>query len=38
MGTPVRVSSSEDSSPGAAITMPPLKLRDFSFTSLSDAV
>lgn len=38
MGTPVRVSSSEDSSPGAAITMPALKLHDFSFTSLSDAV
>jgi predicted Zn-dependent protease len=38
MGAPVRVSASEDSSPGAAITMPPLKLHDFSFPSLSDAV
>ncbi|MGI8547518.1 MAG: TldD/PmbA family protein [Gemmatimonadaceae bacterium] len=38
MGTPVRVSASEDSSPGSAIIMPPLKVRDFTFTSLSDAV
>lgn len=38
MGTPVRVSASEDSSPGNAVTMPPLKLRDFTFTSLSDAI
>lgn len=38
MGTPVRVSSSEDSSPGAAIIMPPIKAHDFTFTSLSDAV
>ncbi len=38
MGTPVRVSASEDSSPGNAIIMPPLKLRDFTFTSLSDAI
>ena len=37
-GAPVRVSASEDSSPGAAIIMPPLKVRDFNFTSLSDAV
>ena len=37
-GTPVRVSASEDSSPGQSIVMPPLKVRDFSFTSLSDAV
>jgi predicted Zn-dependent protease len=37
-GTPVRVSASEDSSPGEAIIMPPLKVRDFNFTSLSDAV
>ena len=37
-GTPVRVSASEDSSPGGAIIMPPLKVRDFNFTSLSDAV
>jgi len=38
MGAPVRVSASEDSSPGAAIIMPPLKIHDFNFTSLSDAV
>jgi predicted Zn-dependent protease len=37
-GAPVRVSASEDSSPGAAIIVPPLKVRDFNFTSLSDAV
>jgi predicted Zn-dependent protease len=37
-GAPVRVSASEDSSPGAAVIMPPLKIRDFNFTSLSDAV
>jgi len=37
-GTPVRVSASEDSSPGGAIIMPPLKIHDFNFTSLSDAV
>ncbi len=37
-GAPVRVSASEDSSPGAAIIMPPLKIHDFNFTSLSDAV
>jgi predicted Zn-dependent protease len=38
MGRPVRVSASEDGSPGAAIIMPPIKARDFNFTSLSDAV
>jgi predicted Zn-dependent protease len=38
MGASVRVSASEDSSPGAAIIMPPLKVHDFNFTSLSDAV
>lgn len=38
MGTPVRVSASEDSSPGSAIIVPPIKVRDFTFTSLSDAV
>ncbi|MDQ6736246.1 MAG: TldD/PmbA family protein [Gemmatimonadota bacterium] len=37
-GAPVRVSASEDSSPGAAVIMPPLKIHDFNFTSLSDAV
>jgi predicted Zn-dependent protease len=38
MGRPVRVSASEDGSPGPAIIMPPVKARDFNFTSLSDAV
>jgi predicted Zn-dependent protease len=38
MGRPVRVSASEDGSPGAAIVVPPVKARDFTFTSLSDAV
>ena len=38
MGRPVRVSASEDGSPGAAIVVPPVKARDFNFTSLSDAV
>ena len=38
MGRPVRVSASEDGSPGAAIVVPPVRARDFNFTSLSDAV
>jgi predicted Zn-dependent protease len=38
MGRPVRVSASEDGSPGAAVVVPPIKARDFNFTSLSDAV
>jgi predicted Zn-dependent protease len=38
MGVPVRVSASEDGSPGQAIIVPPLKVKDFNFTSLSDAV
>jgi predicted Zn-dependent protease len=38
MGRPVRVSASEDGSPGAAMVVPPVKARDFTFTSLSDAV
>jgi predicted Zn-dependent protease len=38
MGRPVRVASSEDGSPGQAIVVPPIKARDFTFTSLSDAV
>lgn len=38
MGRPVRVSASEDGSPGQAIVVPPIKARDFNFTSLSDAV
>ena len=38
MGKPVRVSSSEDGSPGFGVVVPPIKARDFNFTSLSDAV
>ena len=38
MGRPVRVSASEDGSPGFAVLVPPIKVRDFTFTSLSDAV
>jgi predicted Zn-dependent protease len=38
MGRPVRVSASESGSPGGAVVVPPLKARDFTFTSLSDAV
>ena len=38
LGTSVRVSAREDGGPGQAITVPSLKVRDFDFTSLSDAV
>ncbi len=38
MGEPVRVSPSESSSLSAAVIVPPIKARDFSFTSLSDAI
>ncbi len=38
MGVPERVSASEGGDPGQAIMVPPIKVRDFSFTSLSDAV
>jgi len=38
MGRPVRVSATESGGPGTAIIVPPIKVRDFSFTSLSDAV
>lgn len=38
LGTPVRVSASEDGSPDGVIIMPPVKANDFTFTSLSDAV
>ena len=38
MGRPVRVSASEAGGPGSAVIVPPLKVRDFTFTSLSDAV
>ena len=38
LGPSVRVSASEDGSPGFAIVVPPIKAHDFNFTSLSDAV
>jgi len=38
MGAPVRVSASEGGEPGQAIVVPPIKVRDFNFTSLSDAI
>ena len=38
MGTPVRVSPSESSGLSSAVWVPPLKVRDFTFSSLSDAV
>jgi predicted Zn-dependent protease len=38
MGVPVRVSASESGGPGQAVVVPPLTVRDFTFTSLSDAV
>lgn len=38
MGIPERVSASEGGEPGQAIMVPPIKVRDFNFTSLSDAV
>lgn len=38
MGRPERVSASEAGGPGQAISVPPLKVRDFTFTSTSDAI
>jgi predicted Zn-dependent protease len=38
LGRPERVSSSESGNAGNAVMMPPIKARDFNFTSLSDAV
>jgi predicted Zn-dependent protease len=38
MSRPVRVSASEAGGPGLAIVVPAIKVRDFNFTSLSDAV
>jgi predicted Zn-dependent protease len=35
VGRPVRLSGTEG---GGAVIMPPVKVRDFNFTSLSDAV
>lgn len=38
MGEPVRVSSSESGGLSQPVWVPPIKARDFTFTSLSDAV
>ena len=38
MGRPERVSASESGGPGQAIMVPALKVRDFNFTSTSDAI
>jgi predicted Zn-dependent protease len=38
MGRPTRVSASEAGGVGQGVVVPPLKVRDFNFTSLSDAV
>ncbi|MGK2935778.1 MAG: TldD/PmbA family protein [Gemmatimonadaceae bacterium] len=38
MGAPMRVNSSESGQGGGVIIVPPIKARDFNFTSLSDAV
>jgi predicted Zn-dependent protease len=38
IGPAVRINSSENLSAGGAVYMPPLKVRDFTFSSLSDAV
>ena len=38
LGRPERVSASESGSAGSAIVVPPIKARDFNFTSASDAV
>ena len=38
MGAPVRISAGESSGLTNTVIVPPLKVRDFAFTSLSDAV
>lgn len=38
MGRPERVSASEAGGPGQAIMVPAMKVRDFNFTSTSDAI
>jgi predicted Zn-dependent protease len=38
MSPPVRVNSGEDGEEGASVMVPAIKARDFTFTSLSDAV
>ena len=38
MTRPMRVSAGESGSPGSPIVVPAIRTRDFTFTSLSDAV
>ena len=38
MGSTIRINSSENLGAGGAVYMPPIKVRDFTFSSLSDAV
>ena len=38
IGQPERVSATESGNAGQAVVVPPLRIRDFTFTSLSDAV
>jgi predicted Zn-dependent protease len=38
LGQPERVNASESLGPGSPIVVPPIKVRDFNFTSLSDAI
>jgi predicted Zn-dependent protease len=38
LGRPVRVSASEGGGPGLAVVMPPIRVRDFNFSSISDAI
>jgi len=38
LGRPIRVSASEGGGPGLAVVMPPIRVRDFNFSSISDAV
>ena len=38
MGPTIRINASENLGAGGAVYMPPIKVRDFTFSSLSDAV
>ena len=38
MGEPVRISAGESSGLTNSVIVPPLKVRDFTFTSISDAI
>ncbi|MFN9119352.1 MAG: TldD/PmbA family protein [Gemmatimonas sp.] len=38
LGPTIRINSSENLSAGGSVWMPPIKVRDFTFSSLSDAV